>query len=366
MERHTTHSVVPLTDVDAMRLALDLARGGVRGANPLVGAVILDGGGSVVATGHHRGAGTAHAEADALTRMGGADPGSCTMVVTLEPCNHVGRTGPCSQTILDSGIRRVVYAAADHTAAAGGAAKLAAAGVDVVGGLLAAEARELNHRWFAAAEAKRPFVTLKIAQTLDARIAAADGTSQWITGPDARADGQALRSRVDAILVGTGTILADNPRLTARNVDGLPGASQPLRVVMGERTVPEGALVRSGPGEFLHCRTRSPQEVLAAVYGLGVRHLMIEGGAGVSAAFLAAGLVDELYIYTAPTLLGSGISAVGDIGVSTLAQASRWRWDSSGGGIAVATGTDLRLHAEPLPDEPLPDEPLPEELKAGH
>lgn len=349
MDHHYTPvASFPSAETHAMRLALDAARRGRRGANPLVGAVILAEDGTVVATGYHRGAGTAHAEVDALEKQSGRDLSRCTMVVTLEPCNHHGRTAPCSVAVRDSGIRRLVYAASDRTAAAGGAAMLAAAGVDVAGGLLEADSRELNRRWFAAVEGNRPFVTLKIAQTLDARIAATDGTSQWITGAEARADSHGLRARADAILVGTGTVLADNPRLTARDSEGLPTVAQPLRVVMGERAVPDDAAVRSGAGGFLHCRTRSPHEALDTLYGRGVRHVMIEGGAGVSTAFLTAGLVDELYLYTAPMMLGSGTPAIGDLGVPTLDAATRWRWDPSGGGVAVVVGPDLRLHAEPL------------------
>lgn len=338
----------------AMARALQLARQGIRGANPLVGAVILAPPGDVLAAGYHRGAGTAHAEADALANAAaaGTDVRGATMVVTLEPCNHVGRTGPCSQAILTAGIARVVYAAGDTSDdAAGGAAALAGGGVDVEGGLMAEESLELNHRWAAAAAARRPFVTVKTAQSLDGRTAAADGTSQWITSPAARTDAQRLRARSDAILAGTGTVQADNPRLTVRTPDGSDTQDQPLRVVMGRSEVPPDAAVRGTDGRFLQLPTHDPAVVLAELYSRGVRHLMVEGGGTVAGAFLRAGLADELVAYTAPVLLGAGTPAFAGLGIQTLAQGQHWRWDPAGEGAAVPVGPDLRLHLEPFPFE---------------
>lgn len=335
-----------------MDMALDLAARGARGANPLVGAVILDHDGEVLATGYHRGAGTAHAEADALAnaRAAGADVTGATMVVTLEPCNHTGRTGPCAQAIIEAGLSRVVFAAADSTdAAAGGAATLRAAGIEVAAGLGEGAVAGLNARWTLATGARRPFVTVKLAQSMDARIAAADGTSQWITGPEARQDGQAIRSRVDAVLAGTGTVLADNPRLTARTPEGAEAPGQPLRVVVGRRPVPADAAVRGTDGRFLQLATHDPAEAAAELYRRGVRHLLVEGGATLAGAFLRAGLVDELVIYTAPLLLGAGTESVTAIGVQTLADASRWRWDHAAGGAFTPLGRDLRLRLEPDP-----------------
>ena len=345
-------------EVAAMDMALDLAARGVRGANPLVGAVILDADGEVLATGYHRGAGTAHAEADALAnaRATGADVTGATMVVTLEPCNHTGRTGPCAQAIIAAGLARVVFAAADTTdEAAGGAAALRAAGVDVAAGLDARDAMALNARWNQVTASRRPFITLKTAQSLDGRIAAADGTSQWITGAPARRDGHALRSRVDAVLVGTGTVLADNPRLTARAADGSMAGRQPLRVVVGRRPVPADAAVRGTDGRFLQLPSHDPAAVAAALYGRGIRHLLLEGGATLAAAFLRAGLVDELVVYTAPLLLGAGTASVAGIGVQTLTQASRWSWDTAAGGAVAHLGADLRLRLQP--DPTLSEEP---------
>ncbi|MCM0617173.1 bifunctional diaminohydroxyphosphoribosylaminopyrimidine deaminase/5-amino-6-(5-phosphoribosylamino)uracil reductase RibD [Paenarthrobacter sp. TYUT067] len=331
----------------AMEAALKAALAGPRGANPLVGAVILSPEGKQLATGYHRGAGTAHAEADAISeaRKNGVETAGTTMVVTLEPCNHVGRTGPCAQAIIDAGIARVIYAVDDpHDPAAGGARTLTAAGIDVRSGLEGSRALDLNRDWFDAVAAKRPFVTLHIAQTLDSRIAAVDGTSQWISCPESLADNHGLRGLIDAILVGTGTVLIDNPRLTARTPEGGLSAHQPLRAVMGLREVPEDAAVRGTDGRFLHLPTRDPAEALGLLFEQGVRHLMVEGGSSILSTFLAADLVDELIVYLAPTLLGSGTPALHDLGITTLADAQHWSWDDAGGGAVRILGNDLRLH----------------------
>src|SRR5512141_2371908 len=337
-------------EVAAMDAALAAASQGPRGANPLVGAVVIGADGTRLATGYHRGAGTAHAEADAIeqAKAAGLRLSGTTMVVTLEPCNHCGRTGPCAQAIIEAGISDVVYAIDDpHDPAAGGAATRRAAGVRVRSGLGAQAALELNRRWFDAVAAQRPFVTLHIAQTLDSRIAASDGTSQWISSPESLADNHALRGRIDAILVGTQTVLVDNPRLTARGADGEPAARQPLRVVMGYRGIPECAAINGDDGKVLHLPTRDPREALDELFAAGVRHLMVEGGSRILSAFLAAGLVDELIVYLAPTLLGSGTPALEDLGITTLADAQQWEWDPASGGAVQQLGRDLRLHLRP-------------------
>lgn len=334
----------------AMDAALDAALQGPRGANPLVGAVVVDPDGRHLVTGYHRGAGTAHAEADAIATAisTGVDLRGATMVVTLEPCNHVGRTGPCAQAIIDAGITNVVYAVDDpHDPAAGGAATLRAAGVSVRSGLAAERAFELNRRWFQSVEAKRPFVSLHIAQTLDSRIAAEDGTSQWISCPESLADNHAIRRRIDAILVGTQTVLVDNPRLTARDASGEAAGEQPLRAVMGLRDVPADAAVRGDDGKVLHLPTRDPHEALALLFAAGARHVMVEGGSRILSAFLGEGLVDELIVYLAPTLLGSGTPALNGLGIGTLAEAQRWEWDAASGGAVQVLGRDLRLHLLP-------------------
>jgi diaminohydroxyphosphoribosylaminopyrimidine deaminase/5-amino-6-(5-phosphoribosylamino)uracil reductase len=359
-------------ETTAMATALKAALNGPRGANPLVGAVVVDPEGRELVSGFHRGAGTAHAEVDAIAQAAaaGIDLSGCTMLVTLEPCNHIGRTGPCAQAIIDAGITDVVYAVDDpHDPAAGGAATLRQAGVRVRAGLGAGEALDLNRQWFEAVAAKRPFVTLHIAQTLDSRIAAEDGTSQWISCPESLADNHAVRGRIDAILVGTQTVLVDNPRLTARDAAGTPATKQPVRAVMGLRDIPADAAVHGSDGLVLHLPTRDPREALSSLYGSGIRHLMVEGGSRILSAFLAAGLVDELIVYLAPTLLGSGTPALTGLGISTLADAQHWEWDASDGGAVRTLGRDLRLHLRPqrtVALDPQPSRATAEQAQGGY
>lgn len=336
-----------------MQRALDAARLGPEAdPNPRVGCVVTDRDGRVVGTGHHRGAGTPHAEVDALARAGAAARGG-TAVVTLEPCDHTGRTGPCTGALLSAGVSAVRYAVADpDPLATGGAARLAAAGVDVAveaDPALRAAAEDLNATWLHARRTGRPWVTWKTASTLDGRTAADDGTSRWITGEAARADVHALRARVGAVLVGTGTVLADDPALTVRDADGRPAARQPLRVVAGRRPVPDRARVRDGAAETLVLPTHDPHEVLAALTGRGVHHVLLEGGATLAAAFLRAGLVDEVVHYVAPVLLGAGPATVAGLGVGTIAGALRFETTD----VAVLGG-DVRITARPL-RTPSPD-----------
>ena len=310
-------------ETQAMRRALDLAAspGVPTGPNPRVGCVLLDGGGATVAEGFHRGAGTAHAEADALARAGERARGT-TAVVTLEPCNHSGRTGPCAEALVAAGVARVVFAQADpNPVAAGGADTLRGAGLDVAHGLLADEARAVNRVWTFAVEHGRPFVTWKFAATLDGRSAAADGTSRWVSSPAAREDTHRLRALCDVILAGTGTVLVDDPELTVRDAEGTPLPWQPLRAVMGLRPVPADRRVLNDVAETVVLPTRDPAEALAALYARDRQHVFLEGGPTLAAAFLRAGLVDEVVGYVAPMLLGAGLSAVGDLGITTLADA---------------------------------------------
>jgi diaminohydroxyphosphoribosylaminopyrimidine deaminase/5-amino-6-(5-phosphoribosylamino)uracil reductase len=338
-------STATAREIEALRHALVLASSPdvPLGPNPRVGCVLLAPDGSVVAEGFHRGAGTAHAEADALARAGAAARGT-TAVVTLEPCAHTGRTGPCAQALVAAGIARVVFAQSDpNPIAAGGADLLRAAGIEVVGGVLSPESLALNEFWTHAVTHGRPFVTWKAASTLDGRTAAADGTSRWITSPEARADVHVLRAEVGAIVVGTGTVLADDPHLAARR-DGAPTSGpQPLRVVVGERDIPPGARVLDDAAPTLHLRTHDPHEVLSVLHDLEVRHALLEGGATLAAAFVRAGLVDAVRWYVAPALLGSGPAALGDAGMSTIADALRLRI------IDVArVGADIRIDARVL------------------
>ena len=311
----------------AMRRALRVARtpGVPLGPNPRVGCVLLDGSGAEVAEGFHRGAGRPHAEVEALRALDGSAAG-LTAVVTLEPCNHTGRTGPCAQALVAAGVRRVVYAQSDpNPLAAGGAQTLAEAGVDVAGGLLVDEARAVNRAWTFALDHGRPFVTWKFAASLDGRSAAADGTSRWVSNAAARRDTHRLRAECDVVLAGTGTVLVDDPQLTVRDeVDApLPRDRQPLRAVMGLRDLPADRRVLDDHAETAHLRTRDPHEALAQLHAQGRRHVFLEGGPRLASAFLQAGLVDEVIGYVAPLLIGGGLHAVEGLPVTTIADAVR-------------------------------------------
>lgn len=313
-----------------MRRAVDLARAAdvVPNPNPRVGCVLLTADGAPVSEGFHRGSGTPHAEIAALAAAPAGAARGATAVVTLEPCNGTDRPGRCAQFLADAGVARVVFGQQDpNPAVAGGADSLRAAGVDVEGGLLAAECTELNPGWSVAVARGWPLVTWKLATSIDGRSAAADGTSRWITGAAARQDVQRLRAECDAILVGTGTALADDPRLTLRDAeDGpLPFERQPLRVVMGRRPLPPDARLRDATAPGLQLATHDPMEALGTLHERGIRHVWLEGGPTLAAAFVRAGLVDEVIAYVAPLLLGSGPAALGDAGITTLSQGLRLR-----------------------------------------
>jgi diaminohydroxyphosphoribosylaminopyrimidine deaminase / 5-amino-6-(5-phosphoribosylamino)uracil reductase len=307
----------------AMRRALALAAspGVPLGPNPRVGCVIIDDSGTEIAESHHRGAGTVHAEAAALREAGDAARGA-TAVVTLEPCNHTGRTGPCAEALIAAGVRRVVFAQPDTNAvAAGGADALRAAGVEVESGLLLEEARHLNRAWTFAVEHGRPFVTWKFATTLDGRSAAADGTSRWVSSRAARLDTHRLRAQCDTILVGTNTVEVDDPELTVRDEVDEPLPRQPLRAVMGLREIAADRRVLNDRAETICLQTRDPRTALETLFARDCQHVFLEGGPTVAAAFLDAGLVDEVVAYVAPMLLGAGASAVAELGIGTITEA---------------------------------------------
>ncbi|MDQ0644827.1 bifunctional diaminohydroxyphosphoribosylaminopyrimidine deaminase/5-amino-6-(5-phosphoribosylamino)uracil reductase RibD [Microbacterium murale] len=307
----------------AMARALELAAHGPRGINPQVGAVILSPAGEIIAEGWHHGAGTPHAEVDALSKLHDGDARGATAVVTLEPCNHTGRTGPCAVALIEAGISRVIYALDDPGAMSGGGAqRLRGAGVEVEAGEQADGARALIADWLTALRLGRPHITVKWAQSLDGRAAADDGTSQWITGPAARADVHRRRAEADAILVGTGTVLADDPALTARDGDMLY-EHQPIPVVIGSRATPADAAVRRHPHEALFYDTDDLHSVVADLHERGIQNAFIEGGPTLASAFITAGLADRVLAYVAPVLLGGGRLALTDIGVPTIAAARR-------------------------------------------
>ncbi len=302
---------------------LGLSALGRTSPNPAVGAVVLDAAGRVVGEGATAPPGGPHAEVTALAQAGERARGG-TAVVTLEPCDHTGRTGPCSEALLAAGVARVVVAVPEPTGqAAGGARRLRAAGVDVVTGVEQAAAEDgALAPWLLGVREQRPQVVWKVATTLDGRVAAADGTSRWITGPVARAQVHRLRATCDAVLVGSGTVLADDPQLTVRDADGTGADRQPLRVVLDRRgRVPATARVHDGAARTHVSTAPDPAALLAELWDLDVRRVLLEGGPVLAAAFLVAGLVDEVVAHVAPQLLGAGPSLVGDLGISTMAAA---------------------------------------------
>lgn len=334
-----------VTEREAMHRALAIAANGPRGLNPQVGALILSRAGDVLAEGWHRGAGTPHAEVDALSKLAPGQAEGATAVVTLEPCNHTGRTGPCAQALIDAGIARVVYALDDPgDASSGGADRLRRAGVDVVSGEQADAARDLIDDWLTVQRLDRPHVTVKWAQSLDGRAAASDGSSQWITGPDARADVHRRRAEADAIVVGTGTVLADDPALTARDGESLY-EHQPVPVVIGSRSTPADAAVHRHPHTPLFYDTRDLAVVLADLRGRGVQRVFVEGGPTLASAFIAAGFADTVLAYVAPVLLGGDRLALTDIGVATIGDALRLRVERW-----MPLGADLLAIARPAAD----------------
>lgn len=305
--------------------------------NPVVGCVLLDAAGRIVGEGYHAQVGGPHAEVVAL-RAAAESARGATAVVTLEPCNHTGRTGPCSQALIDAGVARVIVAVRDPwPPAAGGIDRLSAAGVDVVDlseQPLSAAARLVNRVWLTATRLRRPFVTFKAGMTIDGRVAAADGSSRWITSAESRADVHRLRSEVDTMMVGVGTVLADDPQLTARTADGAAMARQPLRVVVDSAgRTPVGARVLDDAAETLVATAAEfgavtagvdLVAVLAELYQRGKRHVLLEGGPRLAASMLDAELVDEVLIYLAPLLLGAGQPALDGGSVGTLTDAHRF------------------------------------------
>jgi diaminohydroxyphosphoribosylaminopyrimidine deaminase / 5-amino-6-(5-phosphoribosylamino)uracil reductase len=357
-----------------MARAVALAEGG-RGTaspNPMVGAVLVRDG-RVVGEGFHRAAGLAHAEALALAAAGELAAGA-TCYVTLEPCAHHGRTPPCADALVAAGVARVVAAVADPDPRVGGAGldRLRAAGVRVDVGAGAEAAAEQNAAYLTHRRLGRPRITLKAAASLDGKVAAPDGTSQWITGPAARADAHRLRAEADAVCVGAGTALADDPRLTVR----LPGWSgrQPLRVLVDAagRVAATGhlfdgeaeTLVATTPAapaaavdawkaagaEVLMCEATVGQAVdledlVRALGERGVLELLVEGGPRLQASLWAAGLADRLVWYLAPLAIGGqGAPGLLGAGAVTLADARRLRLAS-----VDRFGEDLRLVAYPRP-----------------
>ncbi len=330
-----------------MRAALREARRGLgrTSPNPAVGAVLVKGG-RVVGRGHHARAGAPHAEVAAI-RAAGARARGADLYTTLEPCDHFGRTPPCSLAILEAGVRRVFSGSSDPNPRVNGRGvrRLRRAGVEVETGLLRAECDALNEPWFRYITTGRPHVTLKMAVTLDGRIATSAGDSRWVSGPESRARVHRLRDAADAVLVGAGTVRADDPRLTTRLPGG--GGRDPLRVVLDSRlSLPPGlrlfrqrsaartlvAHVAGDPParpprgvEYLRCRARRGRvdlaDLLRKLADRGVTTLLVEGGAEVAGSLLEAGLVDRLLLFVSPRIAGSGPSWTAGPGARRMAAA---------------------------------------------
>ena len=354
-------------EIAALRRAIGLAAGalGTTNPNPPVGTVVLGPDGESIGDGFTQPAGGAHAEIVALRAAGDRTRGA-TLVTTLEPCRHVGRTGPCTDAIVAAGIARVVFAVGDpNDAAAGGGEALRAHGVDVEAGVLESEAERDLMPWLTAVRRRRPYVTWKYAATLDGRTAAADGTSRWITGAAARRDVHRLRLLSDAVLVGIGTVLADDPVLTVRD---LPATRQPLRVVVdGKARTPASArildaaaatlvavgvdadpdrvkVLRDTGAEVVELARRDGRidigALLATLFEREALLLLVEGGATLASSFVRQRLVDRVVGYHAPALLGAGPPVLADAGVATIADALRLEVDD-----VERIGDDVRITA---------------------
>lgn len=309
--------MININDAYARLASLSAAHLGKTAPNPNVAAALYSSDGSFIADGaHNRLLSPDHAEVVAIKKAGAAARGA-TIVISLEPCNHTGTTGPCVDAIIEAGIAKVTYAVKDpNPIASGGAERLAAAGIDVEFSPNK-QLLETQSAWLHRIATGRPYFIWKIAATLDGRIAASDGTSQWITSPESREDVQYLRAQSDAILIGTGTALADNPTLRPR----IEGAHAPIRIVMGNREVPADFNLHDSGSQTLFIKGREVTALLEALRGKDVNQVLVEAGPTLGSALFAAGVIDEIVLYQAPVLLGSGKSWLEDIGVTTIKDA---------------------------------------------
>ncbi|MEM7627343.1 MAG: bifunctional diaminohydroxyphosphoribosylaminopyrimidine deaminase/5-amino-6-(5-phosphoribosylamino)uracil reductase RibD [Planctomycetota bacterium] len=318
-----------MNDAEAMKRALDLAargRGWVE-PNPMVGAVLLRDG-EVVAEGYHASFGGPHAEANALADAvaKGIDPRGLTVVVSLEPCHHHGKTPPCADALIAAGVGRVVVAMVDPfpEVAGRGIEKLRAAGIDVEVGVMEAEALRLNEPFLKRVATGLPWVIAKWAQTLDGKTATATGHSQWISNAESRALVHQIRGRVDAVTVGVGTVIADNPALTARLPEGQtpPRAARRMVVDRSGRMPADAKMLHDGgpPVSILRGDLREELQQLAAD---GVTNVLVEGGATLVGALLQEQLVDQLLVFTAPKLVGdaAALPAVQGLTCATMGDA---------------------------------------------
>ena len=288
---------------------------GKTGSNPIVGAVVVSPAGVIIGEGFHKSG--PHAEVVALEQAGQSAKGA-TLFVTLEPCNHQGKTGPCTEAIIKAGITKVVYAVRDpNPLASGGAKALETAGIEVVFNSEVAEIAQSNRAWLHKIKSNRPYFIWKIATTLDGRTAAIDGSSKWITGPESRAEVSQLRSESSAILIGTSTAFADNPNLIPRDLE-TTRQSNPVRIVMGLREIPSDFNLNNDAAETIFLRSHDFSELLKLCVERDFSQVFVESGSELGTALLKAGLIDELVIFQAASLLGSGLSFIGDLGATNI------------------------------------------------
>ena len=288
---------------------------GKTGSNPIVGAVVVSPAGAIIGEGFHKSG--PHAEVVALEQAGQSAKGG-TLFVTLEPCNHQGKTGPCTEAIIKAGITKVVYAVRDpNPLASGGAKALETAGIEVVFNSEVAEIAQSNRAWLHKIKSNRPYFIWKIATTLDGRTAAIDGSSKWITGPESRAEVSQLRSESSAILIGTATALADNPNLIPRDIE-TTRETNPVRIVMGLREIPSDFNLNNDAAETIFLRSHDFSELLKLCVERDFSQVFVESGSELGTALLKAGLIDELVIFQAASLLGSGLSFIGDLGATNI------------------------------------------------
>ena len=329
--------------VEMMLRAIRLARKaeGQTSPNPMVGAVIFKNE-SIIATGYHKKAGQPHAEINALAKAGAAARGA-SIAINLEPCCHVGKTGPCTEALINAGIKEVIYAVEDPFSKVNGRSRgiLEQHGITVISGVCRKEALRLNEIYFHFHTTGRPFVILKTAQTLDGRIATSTGDSKWITGPTARSFAHKLRSHYDAVAVGAGTVLADNPRLTVRSAKG----KNPLRIVLtATGNIPESAgLIKNNEDNLTIIATtravvaKNPfkkiilwpvktgpdgldlNDFLSRAASHGVMSILFEGGSKIATELFKKRLVNKYYQFIAPMIVGEGKSGIGDLGLTKVA-----------------------------------------------
>jgi diaminohydroxyphosphoribosylaminopyrimidine deaminase/5-amino-6-(5-phosphoribosylamino)uracil reductase len=299
--------------------------------NPIVGAVITSATGEFISEGFHQGGD--HAEVVAI-KSAKVIPAGAIIYITLEPCNHHGKTPPCVDAIIDSGIKKVVYAVSDpNPIAAGGSRRLQESGIEVESGILEVQSRLENRAWLTKIDKGRPRITWKIASTMDGKVAAADGSSKWITGELARTDVARIRSQADAIVTSTATVRADDPLLTSKGL-----GKNPVRVVMGRSEIAASSQILGSDAETIIIKSHEPKDLISIANDRGFNQVLIESGPTFGTALLRADLIDEIILFQAPTLLGAGTPSIGDLEITNISD----RMDFEISDVEII-GADLKI-----------------------